>query len=257
MDRETARPAHIPPLRAGDPGSYEYVVDPLGLYGTVAKITVTNESPGRCELRPYEISPAGPATAGVFGEQWCWFSFMVPQDWIIDYPRGADVDANYLVPHGRELILQYHESPDVGDTAHYPSLQMFIYGERIAFALTYDTAASTTLRAPNIRVLGTWSLDRGRWQSWVVRLKIAYNTSGILEIYREGFKVFSETGVPTFYNDTLGGYFKGGLYRYFDSQAPAKREIYHRGFVLGDANSSLYEVSGLLPRNQVFSGSFV
>ena len=48
----------------------------------------------------------------------------------------------------------------------------------------------------------------------------------------------------TICNDILGGYFKGGLYRYGDAQMPAMRTIYHRGFVLGDANSSYAEVAG-------------
>lgn len=238
----------IPPLAAGEAASYEYAADPAGLYGTVAKLTVRNNNPGRCELRPYQISPAGPAVSGVFGEQWCWFSHYIPADWVFDYPRGADEDADYRVPHGRELLLQYHESPDAGDAAHYPSLQMYAAGERVYFATTYDTTATSpdtpSGRVPNLQVLEWWPLERGRWVEWVIRLKVSYASDGILEIYRDGRRQFSESGVPTFYNDTLGGYFKGGLYRYFDSQGPATRTIYHRGFVLGDANSSYAEVAG-------------
>lgn len=238
----------IPPLAQGEASSYEYAADPAGLYGTVAKLTIRNASPGRCELRPFQISPQGPAVSGVFGEQWCWFSHYFPHDWIIDYPRGADGDASYLVPHARELVLQYHESPDAGDAAHYPSLQMYVYGERMCVALTYDTTATSPNtsagRVPNLQVLSSWPLVRGRWIDWVVRLKVSYAADGILEVYRDGRLEFAETGVPTFYNDILGGYFKGGLYRYGDTQMPNSRTIYHRGFVLGDANSSYTEVSG-------------
>jgi hypothetical protein len=91
----------------------------------------------------------------------------------------------------------------------------------------------------------------------VVRLKVAYNTDAITEIYRDGRLEFSETGVPNFYNDVLGGYFKGGLYRFGDALMPDSKTLYHRGFVLGDETSSFLEVSGRPAKERAFSRSLV
>lgn len=59
--------------------------------------------------------------------------------------------------------------------------------------------------------MGNWTDDVGEWVDFVVRLKATYTSSGVLEIWKNGVKVYSHFG-PTWPNDDAVGYFKTGIY---------------------------------------------
>lgn len=229
------------PTAGGVAGAYELVDDPAGSGETVAMLTMVSGSPGRVELRPYEtdIAGAGP----VWGERWyAWWTYL-PTSWVT--PVSQSVDASGL-SDTRVNFAQSHDTQDGGDTTHLPPWIYFIdQGGRYKILTTYDTNATTGSRDPNMRLLDGLPVVLGQWDLWVLHQKLAYNTDGFTHFYRNRRRIYSVTGTPTQYNDTIGPFFKSGLYSFFGSLNPASRFAYHKGIVIGDENSSHLEVSGL------------
>lgn len=231
------------PLAAGESGSYEYVENFRGL-SRVAKLTAPAETTSRVELRPYVEDPPGPGP--VYGERWYWWSFMVPDDWVVTPSRGVDTGTD-LVGTQRVIVGQVHETSDGGDTIHFPPMQLYIEGDHYMLALTADTNATTVSRVPNLKVLGRWPLQTNRWVDWVLHANWAADTNGFLNFYKDRRLVYNATGLATTYNDTDGLFMKAGLYWFADmAREPyVRRVLYSRGIVIGDENSSHLEVSGL------------
>lgn len=228
------------PVAGGVAGAYELVSDPAGTGETVAKLTMQNAAPGRVELRPYQVDIAGGGP--VWGERWyAWWTYL-PTDWV--NPVSQSVDASGL-SDSRVNFAQSHDTQDVGDTTHLPPWIIFIdqHG-RWKIATTYDTNATTASRDPNLRVMDGLPVALGRWDLWVLHQNLAYNTDGFTHFYRNRRKIYSVTGTPTQYNDSVGPFFKSGLYSFFGALDPSSRFIYHKGIVIGDESSSHLEVSG-------------
>lgn len=234
--------AALPPLSGGEPGSYEYADGVAGI-DRVARLTIGNTSPARCELRPYYEDPEG--SGPVYGERWIWWSTLLPVDWVVEHARGIDTAVATPMPNQRVIIGQIHVTPDGGDATHYPALQLYVIGDRYELALTADEGATTSQRAPNLIKLSSWPALRETWVDWVVHANLAANSDGFLHFYKDGRLEFSVTGQATVYNDAVGPYFKAGMYAFGDSRSPAQRSLYTRGIVIGDAASSHLEVSGL------------
>jgi len=233
--------ADIPPVRTGRAGFYERVLDPIGGRRYVAKLTAYSGAPGRCELRPFQTDMAG--SGPEYGELWYSFEHMF-MDWPIDRSQSVTAAISSQLGDARDMLAQLHDTADGGDATHQPPFLLALEGDRIFFYTTYDTAATTTLTAPNLRVLKSFPLELGRWIKWVFHIKYTINSDGFIHLYKDRRKVYSVTGTPTAYNDTVGPFFKSGIYKYFGANSPASRTIYHSGIVVGDSSSSFLEVTG-------------
>lgn len=225
------------PTAGGVAGVYEFASDPTGNGNTVAKLTLAPGNPGRVELRPYEkdIAGAGP----VWGERWyAWWTYFAS----FTPPVSQSVDADdSRLSNSRLNLAQSHDTADGGDTTHLPPWILFIDQDGVyKLATTYDTNATTGSRVPNLRVFGRLPLVVGQWDEWVLRMNLAYDATGFAHFYRNRRLQYSITGVPTQYNDTVGPFFKSGLYSY----GAKSYVIYHDGIVIGDASSSYLEVTG-------------
>jgi len=240
VDLEPAS-ADIPGLAAGRSGSYEYAADPANSSRTVARLTCVAASPGRCEIRPQSVDYSG--SAPDWGTRWYAFWTYIPESFRQPPANGVDADVS-TASNVRTIIAQMHETEDGGDTAHFPSLQLFVdISNRYKIILTYDENASTASRAPNVRTLNGWPIEFNRWVEWVFRYRYSSDTNGELDIYKDRRLQFSYTG-RTGYNDTASPYFKGGLYAFSQASWTLTRSIYHDGIVIGDENSSYEEVTG-------------
>lgn len=228
---------------AGVSGQYEYVENFRGL-SRVALLTAPLASTSRIELRPYTEDPAG--SGPVYGTRWYWWSTLVPDDWVFNPSRGVDAGTD-LVGNQRCIIAQVHETADGGDTVHFPPVQLYIENDAYVLATTADTNATTVARCPNLRVLGKWPVVRNRWVDWVLNVKWAADTTGFINFYKDRRLVYNATGIATTYNDSAGLFMKAGLYWFGDmvKDFGITRRLYSRGIVVGDANSSHLEVSGL------------
>lgn len=93
--------------------------------------------------------------------------------------------------------------------------------------------------------MGNWTPgDLGRWTDFVVRLKATSTGAGILEIWKNGTKVYSYFG-PTWPNDDVVGYLKTGIYagRFspgtnIPTDWPARQVIYLDSHKLATATSN-------------------
>lgn len=224
------------PVAGGVAGTYELVADPAGGGDTVALLSMTAGNPGRVELRPYQtdIAGAGP----VWGERWYAWWTLLPA--AFTPPVSQSVDASGL-SDSRVNFAQSHDTADGGDTTHLPPWIIFIDQDGVyKIATTYDTNATTASRDPNLRVFGRLPLRLGQWDEWVLHINHAYNTDGFAHFYRNRRLQYSVTGVPTQYNDTVGPYFKTGLYSF----GSTNYTMHHGGVVIGDESSSYAEVTG-------------
>ena len=62
---------------------------------------------------------------------------------------------------------------------------------------------------PNVYV---GPMNKGNWTDWVVHAKWSFGADGVLEIWRDGNKVGTQTG-PNNYKTEQPGFFKLGLYK--------------------------------------------
>jgi len=230
--------ADIPGLAAGRPGYYEYASDPTGQGGRCARITTYFNSPGRTELRPFQTD-----IGGFPSEIWYAWWVLFPSDWSVDSSQSVDVTTS-LVGGSRTIIGQLHDTPDGGDIAHFPLMQLYALGKTLTLATTYDTVTPTTLRAPNLRVLGNWPLRTGAWYEFVYHTNISLTGTGFVEFYINRRLQYSITGTANAYNDALGPFFKAGAYGYYGNNSPGSRTLYSKGIVVGDSASSYAEVTG-------------
>lgn len=230
----------IPPVSAGVEGAYELVTRPSVLNDTICKITIVNAAPGRCELRPYQTDIAGPGP--VWGERWyAWWTYL-PEDW--EAPISISVDSNGQ-SDSRVMIGQLHDTPDIGDAVHQPPFLLYLDGSGYyKLATTYDTVHPTTENAPNLQIYKIAPVELGVWVEWVLHINEAYDSNGFIHFYKDRRIELDVTSTPNQYNDTVGPFFKAGLYAYGNVYSPATRYLYSQGIVIGDANSSYLEVTG-------------
>lgn len=167
-------------------------------------------------------------------EYWYYCPFLIPADWL-------------FTPGTNYLVIQVHNTPDAGDTAVCgPPIGILLNGDgKIKVEISWDAAASTTsCTASQTAVhMCSWDAQPGTWEELVIRVKWAFNNTGIIQIFRDRRLVFSRLNLPNCYNDTVGNYFKFGPYGPF-SGVSTDRHIYYKGLKVGDSNSSFAEVTG-------------
>lgn len=240
IDRDPQAAAQ-PPLPAGEPGSYEIALDPLGSGEYVAKLIANSGSPGRVEIRPFarDIIAPGPN----YGELWYAWWDLFPAEWVDEIPGPADHESN-LLSGTKDIIAQGHSADDTADLPHFPQFAIYVEGKRLKFLRTCDTAALTTASAPNLTVHGSWPLEKMRWIEWVLHVNWAASSNGFLHLYKDRRLAYSQSGAPNTFNDIQGPYFKCGFYKYSGPLSPAVRMRYSKGVVIGDRTSSYLEVTG-------------
>jgi len=123
--------------------------------------------------------------------------------WSTYYPSDFKFDSKCT-----EIVSQWHNAGK-GGAAHGPAMRMVVINDKIQLKATQHVDSSgkrTILKAY------TGNVSRGRWTDWITRVKWNDNGNGLLELWRDGSKVFSKTGISTTYKD-VGTYWKLGIYR--------------------------------------------
>jgi hypothetical protein len=186
--------------------------------------------------------------AEVGREYWYGFSIYLP--------GPADGKDNYVPDKHWEIVTQWFAPTDnVIEAGRHPPLTLktseggvgghwTVGGKYSAKAINakgdYDGYFS--------KDLGTY--ETGKWTDWVFRVQWSYTNDGILEVWKDGKKVYSRLNAPIGYNDEEGPYFKMGLYKGAWELLPADgsqldvvdhRVIYHDEFKMADERGS-YEL---------------
>lgn len=177
--------------------------------------------------------------AEVGGEYWYGFSIMLPEDYVAD--------------NVWEIVAQWHGVPDfdIGEKYRNPIMALFTTGGKWSWVSRWD-AKRNTFEGGVRRYGGTREYDlgpyqRGVWTDWVVHVKWSWRSDGLLEVWKDGRKVISQSG-PNAFNDEHGPFFKMGLYKGWKdprkrSDAVTRRVLYHDEFRMGGADATYKDVA--------------
>jgi hypothetical protein len=190
----------------------------------------------RAELRKYDLGPK----YGI--ERWYGASMYVAPSW---------QDKTYD-PNGT-IVMQWHGNGDPGEVAHSPQLSIAITPDnRWRVTTCYDaTAISTSSACPNKIVRNIGVVTKGVWVDWVVHARWAYDSKGLLEVWKDGIKVVNYSGPNTYNDQTQNGLFFGIYKGWWKHEQPSTRDtliIYHDNLKIGDQNSSYAEVAPKRPQ---------
>ena len=174
-------------------------------------------------------------------ERWYGMSIFFPKDFQID-----SVD---------ELVEQWQDVPDfkLGETWRSPSISLTFKKDK------WDVNVAWDERAVNADTLGHISYEgqkkyevgnivAGKWTDWVFHMKFAYDSTGVLEVWKNGQSVVQRNG-PNFYNDQHYPYQKIGIYKYrwHDRQAiksiNTRRVYFYDEIRVGNENATYKDVA--------------
>jgi Polysaccharide lyase len=214
---------------------------PVRVGSKAVKITLNSDDKGnifgswtdpakRAELRRYNTGPK------VGSERWYGVSMYVDPSWQDDTsdPNGT-------------VVMQWHGDSDSGERAHSPQLAIRITpNNRWLVNTIYDANAISTSSSPRKINRDVGLVTKGAWVDWVIHVKWHYNSTGLLEVWKNGTKVVNYSG-PNTYNDKTQIALCFGIYKsWYAQQLPSPRDtliIYHDELRIGDHMSSYGEVA--------------
>lgn len=174
----------------------------------------------RAELTDYNGRMLNPKS-----ERWYGLSIFLPKSFIVDPCE--------------EILFQWHAINDGNDKDNIlmsnPPLAMMTQNGKWIWSQKFGGKVD----------LGVYKT--GVWTDWVLRIKFSPDDlGGIIEIWKNGHKVFFKTGKNT-YNDIEGNYFKMGIYKFGWKEryksTTNTRILYFDQIRIGNANSSYNEVN--------------
>jgi hypothetical protein len=187
-----------------------------------------------CGGKRSELERARPEPAA--SESTYKFSVLLPNDEIEDYA---------LDPDGGEIIAQWHNTPDQGEEWTYPPLALQIWGDRYLLWRVWDEDPMSTnskIDAEEKRVcydLGSYLDDKGKWIDWTFHVKWGWLVSQhpLIQVYKDGEKIFELKDEPNTTNDETGVYMQFGIYKWewghpeIDNSILTKRVLYFSSVV--------------------------
>ena len=168
-------------------------------------------------------------TSTTLDEGWYGFSQYFPESYISD---STD-----------EVVGQWHDQPDVGETAaRSPSNAIITGNNRIKWMIRWDSRPIMTNNFPEGHIyIDLGEIPKNKWIDWVVHIKFSHTNTGILEVWMDGVKVIDRQNMPTSYNDEKYPYFKFGVYKWEWGNV-TNRKIYYDEVRVGNKNSNYNEV---------------
>lgn len=130
------------------------------------------------------------------GENWYAWEFMLPSAYWADYTGGP------------LTVGQMHDSPDGGDPTRQPNFMFQVTNKElcILWPRTVPTEGTTFDRIPIQQLV--WD----RWYHVCVRINWQTDSTGFREVLLDKMSVYKQWNIATAYADTLGPYFKLGIY---------------------------------------------
>jgi len=186
----------------------------------------------------YRTEVSGPS-AKLGGEYWYGFSIYLPKSYVPDKIW--------------EIVAQWHGVPDfdIEENWRNPVMALSTTAGRWSLRNRADAKPNTfahgkkSYTATNNYDLGPY--QTGKWTDWVIHVKWSYKDDGLLEVWKDGTKVITQTG-PNAFNDKHGPYFKMGLYKGWKNpktpcDAVSRRVLYHDEFRLASAPATYKDVA--------------
>jgi hypothetical protein len=156
---------------------------------------------------------------------------------------------NYSSEYSPEIVTQWHDLPDKGEPWQAPSLYVWVSNNRLYLTNRWQFAkiGNNIFDGQNQYDLGAVKLDR--WTNIVVHVRWALDSTGRIELWRDGVQQVYQKG-PNHFNDDRFPYLKFGIYKYHWKTTPTasslnKRVVYMDDIRIGDLKSNYLEVSTL------------
>jgi hypothetical protein len=170
------------------------------------------------------------------GENWYGFSHYLPKDFILD-----------PVP---EVIAQWHEIPDrhLGEDWRSPPISLEIKNGHYYVKVLWASNPVNTNRTKDGELFyDLGPVDKRKWTDWVFHIKFRYDSTGILEVWKNKEKILFREG-PNSFNDQRFPYFKIGIYKWGwasgGKQSPeSTRVVYFDEIRVGGRNANIQQVS--------------
>lgn len=111
-------------------------------------------------------------------------------------------------------LWQIHDMPDGGDPGRGPPLEFVIDGETWLIESRSAITGGTDASGQVLRKLvgGPLSGILDVWQSLVMRVTWAHTSGGAMTIWRNGRRIFEESGPKNHFNDAMGNFIATGVY---------------------------------------------
>ncbi len=225
-------------------GSCDIVTDPTDVSKYCAKIQLTQDEvdagyPTGAKVVLFPITPsiADPITdyAGQAAAR-RWYRFAVlTTDWR-EEPRIVGTPNR---PSSQLTVCwQLHDTVDTAEASWEPPLWLIDDGSGYwSLRNSYDPNAVTASGTVVRRELCKVKRVNNTWHEFVIYMKASW-TSGELTVWHNGYKIFTETGIPNTYNHQPanggdGNFIEYGIYG-AKSQQVSAHTIYHKGMQIGD-----------------------
>lgn len=116
---------------------------------------------------------------------------------------------------GYNDIIQFFQAPPSGEAGGMNPITYDFMDGKMHINTRGDTSATTTSRPPNVsRFSRDWGPYLGKWAHFVMRARFSKATAnGQLDVWLDGTKVTSVTGIVMGFNNPEGPYAKMGVYR--------------------------------------------
>ncbi len=214
-----------------------------GNYGLKIKLTYRDDRSGYRN----ELSLVGPNKEFDYGrEYWLGWAIYLPPDYAVD--KWADILMQF---HGipdrdssGQLLEPYRHPPVSLETSSDGKWRIVIKGNSRKIS---TSVGDSTRRASY--TLGDFTADRGKWTEFVMRVRFHYNSTGRIEMWKNGQKMVSDAGENTYYDDKPP-YLKIGIYKpawkphdWGGASNVPSRLFYYDAVRLADGPSSLSAVA--------------
>jgi len=162
------------------------------------------------------------------------------------YAFNIWLPASFVTDSLPEIVAQWHATPDfdLGENYRSPPVDLMIQkGE-----WRLETRWASQAVNDNNNLTGKLSVNFGKtvtekWTQWIFHIKFSYKNDGLIEVWKDGAKIYSKNG-PNYYNDQIGPYFKFGIYKWewVNTNVPTtvnKRILYFGEVKMGDNNAKI------------------
>jgi hypothetical protein len=201
-----------------------------------------NETSMKLQVKPnanglgsqYSVIIGKPETSS---ERWYGFTVYAPAD--------------YLPDPEEETISNWHSRPDfdLGETWTSPYLALQTENGHWKLTVRWDTAKVTK----QLHWMGEIISDFGpvklnKWTDWVFHIKFSYEADGIVEVYKDGVKIYRRQG-PNILNNVNMPYWEIGIAKWGYTDATpqrhkfTQRRLFFSSLREGDENASYKDVA--------------
>jgi hypothetical protein len=147
------------------------------------------------------------------------------------FPAGYKAD-----PNCPEIIFQWHHNSGTGS----PPLALWSYGDKISFN-QYNISSKNDVLTKLV------DITPGQWMDFVFHIKFSPSSDGLVEIWANGNKVYSKTGINNYSGSVGNDYLKTGIYKWGwkngYSSTTTERVIYIDDVRIGNENATYADVA--------------